>query len=513
MDFSLNQTRITGAFVIFVSLLLAVLLGFVVGSEDYGSLIIGTAVVLGCCLWFFSGQFFWVLAIASSFLGGEFPILRAHFTPFQILMVMGLLKFLVEDVILHRRRLKKPSRFDLLMIAGFMAVIMIHAVHDRFGMRFLGSTIWGGRHYVNVFVGLAAFFVIQSVPMKPGLWAKFPYVVLAIASFDLFIAIITTLVPGLIYVIYPFYSAVSTASLQEVLGGDADVTGRIGAFGNFGFLLITLVLATISLRALFHPTNFFRLLTAAGGSLGVLLSGYRSAVLNTFLVLITAGIRDLRAGVFLLLPAFAAVLFLFSAVNSEVVKLPKQVQRALAFLPGNWDADMANDAAASNDFRIQIWSLWADQYFPKQPILGRGFGFQSEWTKTSIYYGKTTDYRQMVETGNIHNGLLASVDTFGLLGTLFFTIWVISLLVRALRVPLERQGGDHLALRFVALYLSVYILSYWIGASSVGTFLPQEFALAGLFLRLRRDAKPAELGRRTPLSPSTKPAGRELARA
>ena len=130
----------------------------------------------------------WVLTIASSFLGGTFPILRGQFTPFQILMAMGLVKFVFEDVILRRTRLKMPSRFDLLMVAGFMAVIMIHGIQDRFGMRFLGSGVWGGRHYVNVFVGLVAFFVIQSIPMKPGLWAKFPYVVLAIAGFDLFIA-------------------------------------------------------------------------------------------------------------------------------------------------------------------------------------------------------------------------------------------------------------------------------------------------------------------------------------
>jgi hypothetical protein len=42
-----------------------------------------------------------------------------------------------------------------------------------------------------------------------------------------------------------------------------------------------------------------------------------------------------------------------------------------------------------------------------------------------------------------------------------------------------------MALRFLALYLAVWIGSYWWGALHVGMFLPQEFALAGVLLRLQ----------------------------
>ena len=291
------------------------------------------------------------------------------------------------------------------------------------------------------------------------------------------------------------------------------MTDRIGAFGNFGFLIIAIVFATISLRSILHPDNFPRLIAIFVGGLGALLSGFRSAVLNVALLIVSAGIRDLKAAAILLLPAFAALFFIFSVVNSEVVRLPKQVQRGLSFFPGHWDSDMARDANASNDFRFQIWTLWWEQYFPRHPILGRGFGFKSEWTKKSLYYGEAADHRQMIETGNIHNGLLASVDTFGLFGTLFFTIWNIRLLVSAFRVPLDHRKGDYFALRFLSLYLAVAIISYWIGAQNVGTFLPQEFALAGLFLRLRKDLKPAERPKRQVTPAVHRQFPRELARA
>src|SRR6267378_2977935 len=168
---------------------------------------LGTLIVVVASVSLFSGGFFWVLTIASSFLSGTFPILGGSFTPFQILMAIGVAKFLLTDTVLKRTRIQWPARADLLMIIAFMAIITLHGVHDRFGMKFLGSSIWGGRNYVNVFVGLAAFFVIMSIPMSAKLWARLPYVVLGVSLFDLTIAVITKIVPSSVYVIYPFYSA------------------------------------------------------------------------------------------------------------------------------------------------------------------------------------------------------------------------------------------------------------------------------------------------------------------
>ena len=363
-------------------LVLAVFVGNQIGTEKYGTLLIEAGVFIVASVAFISGRFFWILTIASSFLGGTFPILGGQFTPFQILMVVGVAKFLVGDVILKRTKINVGNPIDAFLIAGFMAVITLHGLHDRFGMKFLGSDIWGGRNYVNVYVGLAAFCVIQSIPMESKLWAKLPYVILAVSAFDLTIAIITTIFPRSIYVIYPFYSAVSMLGIEDILGSNLDVTGRIGSFGNFGFMLVIFVLASISLRRILSPSNLFRLLTLAAGAVGVLYSGFRSAVLNTVLAGFMACIRDLKWATLLVLPLFAALLFGLSIVNSEFVPLPKQMQRSLAFIPGKWDAEMANDAAASNEFRQNVWTLFTREYFPVHPWLGRGFGFRSDWTKS-----------------------------------------------------------------------------------------------------------------------------------
>jgi O-antigen ligase len=414
--------------------------------------------------------------------------LGGQFTPFQILMAIGVAKFLLGEVVMKHTRLKMRPRFDAFLIMGFMAVLTWHGIHDRFGMKFLGSSIWGGRNYVNVFVGLVAFAVIQSTSMPTKLWTKLPHLVLAVTTFDLLIGIITTVFPASIYKIYPFYSAVSVAGVEEIVSG-ASVTGRIGTFGNFGFILILIILASVSFRRLFHPSNFRNLVLLAIGGATTLYSGFRSAVINSFLGTLMAGVRDLKGRVVFLVLLIAVSLAVISFVNSEMIRLPKQVQRSLTFLPGNWDTEMAQDATSSNEFRELVWTTWTRQYFPVHPFIGRGFGFKSDWGKKLTYRQNMYDTIQVIETGNIHNGFLASLDAMGIIGTIFFVLWNLRLLIRTLRIPFNKDDPAGVVLRFVALYLGVTIISYWMGAQDVGSFLPREFALAGLLLRLQREDK------------------------
>src|ERR1039457_7674057 len=79
-------------------LVLAIFLGNEIGSENYGELILGAVIIAAASLALFSGRFFWVLTIASSSLAGTFPVLGGSLTPFQILIGMGVAKFLLEDL-------------------------------------------------------------------------------------------------------------------------------------------------------------------------------------------------------------------------------------------------------------------------------------------------------------------------------------------------------------------------------------------------------------------------------
>lgn len=485
MDSTFLLQRLKGPFIVAVALLLAIFFGLQVANGSHILLVFAAGIAFAGCLVLFADRLFWVITIASCFLGGTFPILGGAFSPFQVLTFLGVAKFIIDDVILRRTRIRALHGKDMLLISGFLGIILLHGLRDRFGMKFLGSSVWGGHSYVDVLTGLTAFIVIQSGRTKETDWTKLPYAILAVTGFDLAIAIVTTIFPSSIYRIYPFYSAVSSAGIAELLGGGVE-TARLGAFGTFGLMLIIFVFATSTIPELFTRPSARRAFLLVCGTLGVLFSSFRSNVFYTVSSTSIAAVRDFKARVLLFLPLVAALLLGLSVINSEVVRLPKQMQRSLAFLPGDWDTDMKRDALSSNDFRGRLWTIWRRDFFPHHPFIGRGFGFSIDWAEPSNYHpGEAFDYQQMVAVGNIHNGLFACLDTFGILGTIFFVAWNFRLLIRTFQVPVARDKLDR-TVSFLALYLGGAIICYWTGAPNVGTFLPKEFALAGVFLHLER---------------------------
>src|SRR5207302_9886529 len=86
---------------------------------------------------------------------------------------------------------------------------------------------------------------------------------------------------------------------------------------------------------------------------------------------------------------------------------------------------------------------------------------------------------------NLQNARCAAVDTFGVVGTIFFLVWNLRILARTFRVSFQGNDASGMTLRFLGLYLIVWIGSYWWGALHVGMFLPLEFALTAVFLRLQ----------------------------
>jgi len=100
------------------------------------------------------------------------------------------------------------------------------------------------------------------------------------------------------------------------------------------------------------------------------------------------------------------------------------------------------------------------------------------------------------------------LDTFGIVGTIFFVLWNLRILARTLRVSFQRTDAAGMVLRFLALYLTVWIGSFWLGAQSIGPWLPQQFAVVAVFLRLQESIK-ADLVRVPQSAPSPHEALRE----
>jgi O-antigen ligase len=177
-------------------------------------------------------------------------------------------------------------------------------------------------------------------------------------------------------------------------------------------------------------------------------------------------------------------------VHSHIVPLPKQAQRALVFLPGEWDRAMVEDANNSNEFRLGVWNMWFAREFPKHPWLGRGIGYSgAEYDYIQQYrMGSREDvYEAYVYIQQLHNGFLSTIDTIGVIGGLIFIPWCLVQLVRAVRLLLRHDVWKQPpTLRWTCIFLFMWISSFWMGALTLRSFAPPLIIMVALMLSMRR---------------------------
>jgi hypothetical protein len=305
-------------------------------------------------------------------------------------------------------------------------------------------------------------------------------------------------VPSTIHVIYPFYSAVSISGIEGV-----DETERLGALGNFGLPLVASVLSYTSFQKMLRPGSWWAAFLVITGVGLCIAGGYRSAVLNCGLILLAASLRDFKRFFWIPVTLFIGILLFLAVLHTQgLIKLPRQAQRALVFLPGDWgwSYDMINSAKGSDEFRFDMWTNWSQQYFVHAPFLGRGFGYpgylvkQIEETANAYVKDDRAIREMLLITQELHNGFISSLDCIGIVGTSFLITWSFILIGRIIQILLRKdQDKQNPALRWVCLYLFMWTCSYWVGSLKLGVFLSNELALtAVLHLLIWRHLKEVE---------------------
>jgi hypothetical protein len=478
--------RLTIIVVMIVGLLGAIFTGSQMSTGNVMVPLLVLCVFLALFLWFGARNWLLSFMIASIFLRGQFNFLPAGLKLFEVLMGFIILHYIIENVIFRKQAVNPGPQIDLCVLLIIVAILVYHGSTDRFGMRVFGSNTWGGRGYFTVFLAIVAYFIIMTLPYQNSLLRWLPTCVVLAQMFDVVVDVVSAQSAGAASFIFRFYSGISYLALRE------DVTGRFGSFGNFGIYLSMAILAHYSLRSLWRPSywaiSFFYVMSAAS----VVFSGFRSALANFLFVNLAAAIRDYRSFSFFLILGGAVLVGTMPFVHENIIELPKQAQRALCFMPGKWDPNMVQDANGSNEFRLGVATVWYKLYFPKQMWLGRGFGFDAKDFGTIMMQINTagtdreTGYEGFVVTQELHNGFLSVIDTIGLLGAFAFIPWCVWILIRVvltlLRADVEQQPP---ALRWVCLFLFMWIVSYGFGALKFEDFAPITIICTGLLNALR----------------------------
>lgn len=503
--------RLTIFLVIVAGCVLALYAGVQVSEGDLKFPLYILGLLLLIFVWFGARQWLLVFLVASFFLRGQLNFIPAGFKLFEILMVLVIAHFLMESVVFRKQGIHLGPFYDLFVLFCIGLILFHEGADKRFGMRVLGSEVWGGRGYVTFYLAVIAYFIIHTIRHGRAVTHWLPLAVVAVHLFDVAVDVGTSRSPAVAGFVYRFYSGISLLAMRE------DVTGRLGSLGNLGIYGAMTIFAHVSLLRLWRPTYWFWLLFYIGAFVSCVFSGFRSSLLNLGLVTFAASLRDLR-GMTIILCAVGAVFVAFlPVVHSQIVPLPRQAQRALVFLPGDWDPKMVQDAKGSNEFRFGVWGTWHEKYFPRNPWLGRGFGFSARdfhVIMDQIYFSKTTTreegYEGFVITQELHNGFLSTIDTVGVVGGLIFIPWCLVQLVRAVRLMLRHDAWKQPpTLRWTCIFLFMWISSFWVGALKFEDFTPPLIIMVALMLSLRRRFLSGEYDDRP--APAVEAATREVA--
>jgi hypothetical protein len=370
----------------------------------------------------------------------------------EVVALLSLGIALVERTLSSRRFLSVPvAAWPLLYIAAMAYVTS--RLTGGIGLHQLGGEGGGGKKYLLIFIGLAAYLALTSrvIPKEKrnlyiGLW------VLAGAAQG--IGELAALLGG------PFhaFNLLFPSNLNEA--GASVGTTRLGTLGQVFGALTTYMVVRYGLRGIFMSRHLWRPAAFLLLFPFTMLGGFRSFLIGALaiytLMFFLEGLHRTRLMPLLLLVGLlvAPALAFFSD------QLPLTFQRSMSFLPLKWDASVVADAEGSTAWRENMWAaLWPQ--VPGYLLLGKGHNLSTEDFQMiggGAFAGQihSIDAGQgaFAISGDYHSGPLSTLIPFGIWGAIgILWLFAVSLFV-AYR---NYRYGDPELQTFNAFFLAVTI--------------------------------------------------------
>ncbi len=413
----MNSTALKSLVVYALCLPIAILLGFLLGDPlSLSSL--GIVAVLAFLLAFpFIIKWHYPLMLLSwnMSLSGLF-FLPGSPSVWLLLVALSFAMAIVERALNRESKFMSVPQFvwPLLFLVG---VVMITAkLTGGFGLRSMGSEVYGGKKYVYLLAGIASYFALtsQAIPReRANLYLGLFFLGgITNAIGDLFPIMPKSL--EFIFWIFPPYSSI------DVL--EFGVT-RLRGVGIAGFAVFNWMLVRYGVQGLFlsrrHWRLFFFFLISAISFLG----GFRSTLLAMIILFsLQFFLEGLHRTKLLPILAFFGILGAVLVIPLAS-KLPYTFQRVLAIFPLNIDPVARMDAEGSSQWRIDLWEAVLPQV-PKHLLLGKGYAVTQEDYQMMGYNVsfKALDASQqgLALASDFHSGPLSVIIPFGLWGVFGF---------------------------------------------------------------------------------------------
>jgi hypothetical protein len=319
----------------------------------------------------------------------------------------------------------KPAFRTADAVGGVLLLYLVTCwIRNPVGVEALGSDRVGGRPYFDVFIAALAFFVISRTKLPAKASPKYAIAVAAGRMFDGVGALVLSRLPELA-VLTVYYNCTQFALVEGLsplqVSANPYSTERLGYLGFIGAPLLLFLAVRYPLGALLNLARPWRLVLLLTGIVFVLLSGFRSLIVASAGAFILAGYlrRGWHEPIRILL--FSFLMYLALAIgNGTMFNLPLSAQRALSWLPGNWDAIAKSEATGSTEWRTYMWKimLTTNTYIDSHTF-GDGFGFKRRDFERMAHmqmYGGDGNQELFMIAGGVHSGPVSAVRFVGYVG-------------------------------------------------------------------------------------------------
>ncbi len=442
----------------------AMALGQRVANGDYKPIIFAVTATVAMTIGLSVGKNYWLLIpMTFSAVGsiGALP-LPVNYAELGIIGAFGL--FILHACFKQESIGFKSGLCDKLIIVNAIWLIILF-VRNPVGFNALGSDMVGGRPYFSILFVLIGYIVVSHGRMTGKMASWFT----AAMAFGMFLpaALVTVseLVPGISKVIYPFYSGVSIDAFRVGPMSEGNSSTRIFSLQEVCRPIVLALCAYFPPVTLINPLYMGRCLAffvalAMGG-----MSGFRSLFLAIAgYMAIGTLVRKRFADLYVLgfVGMVGVIVLLLAHMGGAPV--PVQIQRALAFLPLDWDPEATRGAEATVEWRTDMWrDAWEDKQIIKNKFLGDGFGFRrsdlllfsDELLGIGGVISTGNTYETFMIRGSFHNGPLSTIRFGGFVGLILVTWLLFAVFSYALRTINKSKGSPYYVL---SIFVSLPIL-------------------------------------------------------
>ena len=457
----------------------------------------------------------WILLPISWHLVGRLGWLPLPFTVRDLCFMAVILTFLIffaTRVVPFKRKI---GTLDYFIYINLIYLLVVY-IRNPVGFWAIQTSMVGGRPYFEVVLAVGAFSVLSRVVIGDVL-ARFVPLFFVVPAWGIaFLDLFSRVFPQLAYPLASFYSGVGTSSLGGAYGEQAIVgESRIPGMQFAGTSSVLALCAKYNPTTLISPLYPARMILLGAAFGAIFLSGFRSALLFALTTLLMATLlrrrwRDLWITGSIMLLVIVALI----SLQGSLIQLPRTMQRALSWMPGDWDQAAVYDAESSSQWRFEMWTwAWNDDRILRDRVWGQGFGLSIEdmsLISTSILAGQGgsgllggSDRENFMITGAFHSGPLSTIKYVGIVGLCLYFPLICYMALLAWRLCRSAYGTKAFTLSlFVGIPIIYEPFNFVFIFGALDSGYPQMLFWAGLLNMTRNYLDAVAVKPRDPISSS-----------